>query len=270
LWHYSEETSVRPDVCLAALSGLLALAADLVALKVDVLVTVGIAPAPYANDATPSIPIVFTLVSDPVGIGLVRSIAAPGGNATGLSSLTAELTQKRLQLLKEIVPSLSRFALLVNPNEQGAHVWAAQAAEAAPTLEMTFETFEVRSLGEIDQRFASIEQSRAQAVVLAPGGLLYQGRALIAKLALAARLPTCAWSKETLQAGMLISYGTDQQAVVRRAAVYVDKILKGSKPAELPVELPSTFQLLINLTTAKELGINLPPGMMSLANELIE
>jgi len=218
------------------------MAAELVALKVDVLVTVGTASAPYAKNATTTIPVVFTLVTDPVATRLVESLARPGGNVTGFSTYGAQLTGKRIQLIKEIVPGLSRVALLVNPNEQPSRLHVEEGRAAAGELGLDLRIFEVRSLDELEPAFEAMAKDGIQATILGSGSLLFQGKETIAKLALTARLPTCAWSKETLQAGALAAYGPDYPAVVRRAPVYVDKILKGAKPSDLPVEQPTKFQ----------------------------
>jgi ABC-type uncharacterized transport system substrate-binding protein len=246
------------------------MAAELVALKVDVLVTVGTASAPYARNATTTIPVVFTLVTDPVATRLVESLARPGGNVTGFSTYGAQLTGKRFQLIKEIVPGLSRVALLVNPNEQPSRLHVEEGRAAAGELGLDLRIFEVRSLDELEPAFEAMAKDGIQATILGSGSLLFQGKETIAKLALAARLPTCAWSKETLQAGALAAYGPDYPAVVRRASVYVDKILKGAKPSDLPVEQPTKFQLLINLKTAKALGLEIPAMLLARADEVIE
>jgi putative tryptophan/tyrosine transport system substrate-binding protein len=246
------------------------LAAELVSLKVDVLVSVGSATAPYVGNATGTIPVVFTLVGDPVESKLVASLAAPGGNVTGLSTMGVPLFQKRLQFLKEVSPGLSRVALLANPNERSTPLYIEEAKGAASQLGLTIQTFDVRSLDELNLTFDALEKSGAQAITPAPGGLMFQGKSIIAKLTLARRLPTCVWSRETLEVGALMSYGPNYIEIVRRAAVYVDKILKGSKPADMPVEQPTKFQLLVNLKTAKVLGINFPPQLLGIADEVIE
>jgi ABC-type uncharacterized transport system substrate-binding protein len=180
------------------------------------------------------------------------------------------LFQKRLQFLKEVSPGLSRVALLANPNERSTPLYIEEAKGAASQLGLTIQTFDVRSLDELNLTFDALEKSGAQAISPAPGGLMFQGKSIIAKLTLARRLPTCVWSRETLEVGALMSYGPNYIEIVRRAAVYVDKILKGSKPADMPVEQPTKFQLLVNLKTAKVLGINFPPQLLGIADEVIE
>jgi putative ABC transport system substrate-binding protein len=246
------------------------MAAELVGLKVDVIVTVGNITAPYAKNATATIPIVFLFVADPVGLKLVDSLNRPGGNITGLSILATDLTGKRFELLRDIVPHLSRVALLLNPAEPSSGQYRKEAQAAAAALGLTVLTFEMRSLGEMETIFDQMAQAGVQALTLGPGGLIFQGRTVLQKLALAHGLPTCGWSRETLVSGLLISYGPDQVEMAHHAPVYVDKILRGAKPADLPVEQPTRFQLLVNLKTAKALNISIPGSFLLRADEVIE
>jgi putative tryptophan/tyrosine transport system substrate-binding protein len=246
------------------------MAAELVSLNVDVLVSTGNNAAPYAKNATATIPIVFNLISDPVGLKLVESLARPGGNATGLSFFTSELIGKRLQLLKEVVPDLSRVAQLVNPLAQISRLYIELTQAAAVQLGLTVERFEVRSRDELVLAFEAMPKSGMQALVTNADGLAFAQRELIGQLALKTRLPTAVFMRETLVPGTLLSYGVDSLAICRRTAVYVDKILKGAKPSELPVEQPTKFELLINLKTAKALGLDVPPMLLGLADEVIE
>jgi putative tryptophan/tyrosine transport system substrate-binding protein len=246
------------------------MAAELVSLKVDVLVTVGNPTAPYAKDSTSTIPIVFVFVSDPVGAKLVDSLARPGGNATGLSNFATDLIAKRIELLKEIVPGLSHVGLLVNPGEPSSRQYVGEGKAAAAALALAVQIFEAHSLDELEPAFDAMVKGGVQAVTFGPGGLLFQGRAVIDRLATARHLPTCVWSRETVESGALASYGPDQVAMARHVAVYVDKILKGAKPAELPVEQPTKFQLLINLKTAKALDLTIPESFLVRADEVIE
>jgi putative ABC transport system substrate-binding protein len=246
------------------------MAAELVSLNVGVLVSVGNVASPYAKNATTTIPIVFTLVADPVGMKLVESFARPGGNVTGLSTYSSDIVGRRLQLLKETIPGLTRFAQFVNPNAQSSRLHIEMTRAAAAELGLTVQTFEARSLDELERAFDAMAAAGVQAVTVNPEGLPFQGRALIAKPALARRLALCAYSRETFEPGALMSYGTDQIAVCRRAALYVDKILKGTKPGGLPVEGPTKFEFLINLKTAKALGIEVPPIILTRADEVIE
>jgi putative ABC transport system substrate-binding protein len=245
------------------------MATELVSLKPDVLVGVGSA-APYLKRATSTIPMVFMYVPEPVGAGLVESVRRPGGNATGLTNFSVELSAKRLQYLKEIVPSLSRVALLINPNAKISALYVNQSTEAAPKLGLATQAFEVRSLGELERAFDAMVKAGMQAVAVNAESLFYQGKERIAKLAVARRLPTCAWVREVADAGALLSYGADQIAIARRVAVYVDRILKGEKPADMPVEQPTRFMLIINMKTAKALGITIPPALLLRADEVIE
>jgi putative ABC transport system substrate-binding protein len=247
------------------------MAAELVAAKVNVLVSVGVSTAPYAKRATTTIPVVMTIAPDPVAAKLVDSLARPGGNVTGLTVYAEDLAQKRLQLLKDAIPSLSRAALLLNPNTSyllGSYVSTSQSA--ADKLGLSLETFEARSVDALEPAFNKMSLARMQAVSVNTDSLFFQGRFEIAKLALARQLATIVWSRETLEPGALMSYGPDVLALVRGAAVYVDKILKGAKPADLPFEQPARFQLLLNLRTAKALGLTLPASLLDNADELIE
>jgi len=244
--------------------------AELVALKVDVLMTVGTQTAPYARDATTSIPVVFIFVPDPVGSRFVESLARPGRNMTGLSQFGADIVLKRLQFLKDIVPRLSRVALLVNPNTEVAPLYRRVTEIAAAELGLENRTFEARSLAELEQAFDAMVNVGVQAVTINGEGLAYQQRANIAKMALARRLPLAVWSKETFEAGALISYGADQVAMCRRGPVFVDKILKGAKPADLPVEQPAKLEFFVNLKTAKALGLTIPQSLLMRADQVIQ
>jgi putative tryptophan/tyrosine transport system substrate-binding protein len=245
------------------------MAAELVSLKPDVLVAVGGA-APYAKKATATIPIVFMYVPDPIGSSLVESIRRPGGNVTGLTNFSLVLCAKRLEFLKEIVPTLSRVALLVNPTAKISELYINQSSDAAPKLGLTTQAFQVRSLGELEAAFDAMVKAGVQAVVVNAESLFYPGREMIAKLALMRRLPTCVWVREVLEAGALVSYGADQRAIARRVASYVDRILKGEKPADIPVEQPTRFELLINHKVAKGLSLEIPPSLLARADEVIE
>ena len=246
------------------------MAAELVASKVDVLVGVGTATAPYAKNATTTIPVVLTVAPDPVAAKLVDSFARPGGNVTALTYFAGELAGKRLQLLKDSIPGLSRVGLLVNPNALITRPYIEDSQVAAAKLGLTLHVFEARSVDELEPAFDKMAAAGMQAVAIMTDSLFYQGRAIIPKLALERRLPTCAFSRETLEPGALISYGPDILTVLRRTAIYVDKILKGAKPGELPVDQPTKFQLFFNLKTAKALGIELPAALLTNADELIE
>jgi ABC-type uncharacterized transport system substrate-binding protein len=245
------------------------MAAELVSLNVDALMG-GAVASPYLRDATTKIPIVFMFVPDPVGMKLVQSIARPGGNITGLSNFGRDVAGKRLQLLKDIVPGLSRVALLINTDHPTTPVFIEVMQAAADQLGLVLQTFDARSLEEIEPAFDAMVRAGTQAVTPVQGGLFFQARALIPKLAIARRLPMLAYSRETFEHGALVSYAPDQVEMCRRSAVYVDKILKGAKPGDLPVEQPTKFELLINLRTAKTLGLEVPLHLQQLADEVIE
>jgi len=247
-----------------------AMAADLVSSKVDVLVAVGNNAAPYAKNATTRIPVVFTLVGDPVGLKLVDNLPRPQGNVTGLSNFSAELIPKRLEFLKEIIPGLSRVAVLANANAAISRVYSELSHAAAVRLGLTIQIFEVRSPEELEAAFNAMAQAGMQALTANADGLAFTYRALIAKLALARRLPLAVWSRDTLEAGALLAYGADNSTICRRTAVYVDKILKGMKPGELPVEQPTKFLFLINLKTSKALDLDIPLFLQQRADEVIE
>ncbi len=245
------------------------MAAELVALNPDVIIAVGSA-APYAVKATERIPVVFMYVPDPLGSKLVQSIQRPGRNATGLSNFSLELSGKRLEYLKEIVPDLSRVALLVNPNAKISDLYIEQAKAAGPKLGITTQAFQARSLNDFESVFDAMTKAGMQAVVVNAESLFYVGKDEIARLAIAHGLPSCVWVRECAEAGALLSYGADQRAIARRTAAYVDRILKGEKPADIPVEQPTRFELVINLRAAKALGLSLSPTLVARADEVIE
>jgi putative ABC transport system substrate-binding protein len=244
--------------------------AELVALKVNVLVTVGTQTAPYARDATTSIPVIFIFVPDPVGSHFVDSLARPGRNMTGLSHFGIDIVQKRLQYLKDLVPGLSRVALIVNPNTEVAPLYKRVTETAAAELGLENQTFEARSLDELGQAFDAMVKAEMQAVTINGEGLVYQQRANVAKMTLARRLPLAVWSRETFEAGALMSYGADQVAMCRRGPVFVDKILKGAKPGDLPVEQPTTLEFLINRKIARVLGLTIPLSLLARADQVVQ
>jgi putative ABC transport system substrate-binding protein len=247
------------------------MAAELVALKVDVLVAAGPTASLAAKNATTNIPVVFTLAPDPLASKLVPSLRRPGGNVTGLTNFGFQLGAKRLQFLKEALPNLSRFALLVNPNVQITPQYIEETQEAAARLKVTVQPVNVRTADELEPAFDSVVKARLQAVlVMSGGGVFFGARERVAQLALARRLPTMAYSRETFDAGALMSYGPDQAAIFQRAATYIDKILKGANPGEIPVENPTKFEYLINLKVAKTLNIKIPNAVMLRADKVIE
>jgi len=245
------------------------MAAELVALSPDVLVGVGGA-APYVKKATSTIPMVFMYVADPIAAKLVDSIRHPGANATGLTNFGLELAGKRLEYLKEIVPSLSKVALIANPTNPISNFYIEQCNAAGPKLGLTCKPYNVGTLDALEPAFDAMTKDGMQAVVFNAESLFYVGKKRIAELALAHKLPCCGYVKEVLEAGLLISYGADQRLIARRTAYFVDRILKGEKPADMPVEQPTSFQLCINLTIAKALGLAIPPTMLARADDVIE
>ena len=246
------------------------LAADLVRLKVDLIVTTGGPAARAAKQATTTIPIVAVAVSDPVGQGFVASLARPGGNVTGLATLFPELAVKRLGLLKEILPGVSRVAVLWNAANPGNVIILRGVQAAARTLGVTLQSREVRGPDDFEAAFAKMSRERHDALMILDDPLLFQYRASIVDFAAKKRLPTMHPFRESVEAGGLIAYSVNLAELNRRAAEYVDKILKGADPAELPIEQPTEFELVINLKTAKALGLTIPPSLLQRADQVIE
>jgi putative ABC transport system substrate-binding protein len=243
--------------------------AEFVRLKVDVIVTAGTAAVVTAKQATSVIPIVFAVAGDPVGTGLVASLARPGGNVTGLSNQSADLAGKRLELLREVVPSLRRLAILANAGSPIGVLEMREAQAAARTLGLEVVTSEIRRVEDIAPAFETLKD-RAEALYVASDPLVTTNRIRINTLALGARLPTMHGQGDSVEAGGLMSYGANYPDLHRRAADYVDKILRGAKPTDIPVEQPTKFDLVINLTTAKVLGLTVPPSQLARADEVIE
>jgi len=247
------------------------LAAELVRLKVDVIVAPAGSAVQAAKNATSTIPIVMIFPNDPVASGLVASLARPGGNVTGTTFTSgAEIFGKQLQLLKEAVPRASRVAVLGNPSDPE---WASQMSEveaAARAMGLKLQRVEARGPEEFDAAFAAIARERAEALLVAGGSTFLVNRVRLADLALKARLPTMGSFREGVQAGGLMAYAVNMADFVGHAAVYVDKILKGAKPADLPVERPTKFELVINLKTARALGLTMPPALLQRADEVIK
>jgi putative tryptophan/tyrosine transport system substrate-binding protein len=243
------------------------IAAELVRLKVDVIVTFGGAILAL-KQATAVIPIVFALSTDPVGGGLVASLARPGGNVTGLSLQQADLAGKRVELLREVVPGLRRLAIMVNVGYPSAVLEMGEVQAAARTLNIEVVPLEIRLAGDIAPAFEALK-ARADALYLVEDALLTAGVSRIITLALGARLPTIFSSRDHVDAGGLMSYGPSYPALFRRAAEIVDKILHGTKPGDIPVEQPTGFELVINLTTAKALDLTIPESFLLRADEVI-
>src|SRR5262245_21135334 len=248
-----------------------ALAAELVGLGVDVIVTGAHANTVVAMKATTTIPIVMTNSSDPVSAGLVASLAHPGGNVTGLSADTGdEINGKRLELLKETLPNLSRVGTLWNPDFAPNRSRLTSMRETAQALGLTLVPVEARRLDAFEQAFATMVRERAQVLVVLSEGVLFNYRGQIGAMAIRDRLPAISAVREYAEAGLLLTYGVDLQDLFRRSAIFVDKIFKGARPADLPVEQPIKFELVVNLKTAKELGLTVPPTLLARADEVIE
>jgi putative ABC transport system substrate-binding protein len=250
-----------------------ALAAELVALKVDVIVASGTLAALAAKHATRSIPIVFPTVGDPVADGLVTSLARPGGNVTGLSNLSPELVGKCLELLKQAVPGVSRVAILWQPGafvERTGKDIRKRAEVAGRALGMRLQFVETRGPEDFDRAFSDMTRARAGALIVVLTAMFANERRRLVDLAAKIRLPAVYGSRESVDAGGLMSYGPNLADSFRRAATYVDKILKGARPADLPVEQPTKFELVVNLKTAKALGLTIPPSLLQRADEVIQ
>jgi ABC-type uncharacterized transport system substrate-binding protein len=246
------------------------LAAELVGSKVDVITTLSTPAALAARNATTIIPIVFTGVGDPVGAGVVPDLAHPKGNATGISLLATELSAKRLEILREIAPNMSPVVMLWNDTNPGMVLRAQEAQAAATKLGVTVESTGVHDLISFDNAFAAIESGRANALLTLVDPFTRQHRKRIVEFAAQRRLPAIYEAREFVEAGGLVSYGPNLHAIQRRAAEYIDKIFNGAKPSDIPVEQPTKFELLINLKTAKALGLTVPPSLLARADEVIE
>jgi putative ABC transport system substrate-binding protein len=245
-----------------------ALAGELVALKVDLLVASGTPAAVAAKRATSQIPIVFTTVSDPVASGLVASLARPGGNATGWSTILPDMGGKLLGLIREAVPSASRIAVLANPTNPGKVLELKTMRDQAPSLGV--QSVEVPTPASLDAAFSTMGSARPDILVTLFDTVTLSNRGRIVEFAARHRIPGIYQLKEFVDAGGLMSYGPSLQSMVWRTAIYVERILKGTKPADLPVEQPTTFELVINLKTAKALGLTIPPSLLGRADEVIQ
>jgi putative ABC transport system substrate-binding protein len=247
-----------------------ALAAELVRLKVDVIVTTTPLATRAAKETTVAIPFVMANEGDPVGTGVVASLARPGGNITGLATLAPELSGKRLELLKEIVPKLSRVAVLGDPNNPGYAQVLREVELAAGAFKVQVQYLDVLDVKEIETAFRAATKGRAEAVLVLAGPVVNSQRKQIVELAVKNRLPAIYAQTEYTEAGGLMYYGTNIADLFRRAATYVDKILKGAKPADLPVEQPKKFELIINLKAAKQIGLTIPPNVLARADKVIK
>jgi len=247
------------------------LARELVALKVDVIVVSTDLVAAAARRETQTIPIVMTFGTDPVGTGFVASLARPGGNVTGLSNIAPELSAKRVELLKEAVPRLSSVAFLWNPDVRGALFDYKETESAARSLRLPLQSVEVVRTEDLDRAFAAITEQRSQALIVqGPNPILFSDPGRVASFAQRNRLPSMYPYRDYVDAGGLMSYGPNLREMWRRTATYVDKILKGAKPADLPVEQPTKFELVINLKAAKALGLTIPQSVLLRADHVIQ
>jgi putative ABC transport system substrate-binding protein len=246
-----------------------ALADELVRLKVDVIFAETTPAVQATKKATTTVPIV-TVSGDPVRFGFVASLARPGGNITGLANLTPELVGKRLSLLKEVVPRVSRVAVLFNPDSPGAALRMRETEAAAPSLGIKLQPVEARGPNDLEHAFSAMKKERAGALIPLTSPLMGEQRKQIVELAAKNRLPAMYDSREFSEAGGLMSYGAMLADLDRRAATYVDKILKGAKPADLPVEQPKKFELIVNLKTAKQIGLPIPPNVLARADKVIK
>jgi putative ABC transport system substrate-binding protein len=259
-WRFADGDSARQR----------AFAAELVRLKVDVIVTEGSADTRAASEATRTTPIVMAQDTDPVANGFVSSLAHPGGNITGLATLSPELGGKQLELLKEVVPKLSRVAVMGSSQIPGAAEVLKQTESAAAALGMQLLYVDINSPNDIDSAFKAVSQSRADALIVLGSPVLNTKRIQVTGFATRNRLPATYARPEFIDAGGLMTYGANYNELYRRAAYYVDKILKGAKPGDLPVEQPTKFELVINLKTAKQIGLTIPPNVLARADKVIK
>jgi ABC-type uncharacterized transport system substrate-binding protein len=246
------------------------LARELVERKVDVIVATTDGPIAAVKRESRTIPIVMTNSTDPVGTGFVASLARPGGNVTGMSNISADLSGKRLELIREVVPGLTRVAFLWNPDSRGTVLDYKESEAVASSLHLALQSIEVTSVADLDHAFSAVTAQRAQVLLVPPGNpVAFSKRFEIAAFAQRNRLPSMFGPREYVDAGGLMSYGPSVASVYRQSATYVDKIIKGAKPAELPVQRPTKFELVVNLKTAKALGLTMPRSVLERADQLI-
>lgn len=247
------------------------IADELVRMNVNVIVADDGTPSVIAaRNATRKIPIVFTVINDPVSLGVVETLGRPGGNVTGLSLQSAETTAKRLQMLKEIIPSVRRVAVVVNPGNESIGVWRQELPAAAAKLKVDLVVEEARTIAEIEMAFERVIRKAADAMIVMDDGLFYAQAARIGSLATKTRLPVMGGNSVLAEAGCLASYGANRLDLVRRSAILVDKILRGANPRDLPVEQASKFDLVINLRAAKGIGIEIPSSVLVRVDKVIE
>jgi putative ABC transport system substrate-binding protein len=269
---YSEGKNIAVEYRFASgrLEELPELAAELVRLKPDVIVTPGTPASVATKQATTTIPIVFAGVADVIGAGLITNLARPGGNVTGLTSISSELGGKRLELLKGVVPNASQVAVLYNPADRSNVLVLEELQAAAPLLGLTLQSIGVQHSGEFADAFATMARRGAQAFFGTPGILTFEHRSSIVDLAAERRIPAMWGHRQFVEVGGLMSYAVNFYDQIRRSAAYVDQILKGAKSGDLPVQQPTKFELVINLKTAKALDLTLPPRLLARADEVIE
>jgi ABC-type uncharacterized transport system substrate-binding protein len=267
---YMEGQSIAIEYRYGPMDRLPDLAAELVRLKVDTIVTVAAPAALAAKQATSTIPIVMALVGDPVASGLVASLARPGGNLTGLSLFAPEVFPKALELLKEAVPRVTRVAVLLDPTNSGQIALKRELDAAAKVLRVKVQYIDVRAGADLDGAFATALRQRANAVYVFPLRIAPSDVRRITEFAVKNRMPTLTISKRLVEEGILMSYGANYVDLFRRAGIFVGKILKGARPADLPVEQPTNFELVINLKTAKALGLTIPQSVLGRADEVIQ
>jgi putative ABC transport system substrate-binding protein len=269
---YVEGRNVRfePRYAKGKLDALEALAKDLVRLKVAVIVTGGSAAAVASRKVTRTVPIVSASGGDPVSLGLAGTLARPGGNVTGMSSLNADLMTKRFELLKEVVPGSSRMAVLWHAENASSNASVRDLSAAAARARLPFQSFGIRTADEIAGAFAAMNRERVDSLIVVNSPHIYAERRWVAELAVKHKLPTMCGAAEYAEAGGLLSYAASYPALYRRAAVYVDKILKGANPGELPIEQPSTFELVVNAKTARAIGLAMPASVLARADRVIQ
>jgi putative tryptophan/tyrosine transport system substrate-binding protein len=246
------------------------LASELVRLKPDVIITPGTPASMAAKRATSTIPVVFAGVADAIGADLVANLARPGGNVTGLTSISAELGGKRLEILKGMVPRASRVAVLYNPADRSNVLVLKQLQDAAPALHLTLQPLAVQAPGDFESAFGVMTREHVHALFGTPGALTFEHKRTVVDLAAKTRIPTMWGHRQFVEVGGLMSYAVNFYEQVRQAATYADKILKGAKPGDLPIEQPTKYEFVINLKTAKALGLTIPPSLLAGADQVIE
>jgi len=269
---YTEQKNIQVEYRFAggSLARVAEFAAELVSLKVDVIVAGSTQSIDAAKRVTKTIPIVFPVTFDPVESGFVASLARPGGNLTGLSTVNPDTAAKRVELLREVIPGISRLAVLRNPTNSGSRFPLKETEAGAKQLGLRLQTLEARSAEELEGVFRLAKSERAGALIVIVDALFNAQQQRISDLAIKHRLPAMFDNAQYVEAGGLISYGANLSDLFRRAAIYVDKILKGAKPGDLPVEQPSKFDLVINLKTAKQIGLIIPPHVLARADRVIK